>query len=381
MRNALFVLWMLLCSVTSAFAQVSVGIGLPGVSIGINLPVYPELVPVPGYPVYYAPQVGSNYFFYDGMYWVYQGDNWYASYWYNGPWQLVDPEAVPLFVLRVPVRYYRYPPSYFRGWRSDAPPRWGEHWGNTWEQRHRGWDTWNRSSVPRPAPLPVYQRQYSGDRYPRPDQQQALQSQNYRYQPRDALVKQRYQAQVQSAPASSPPARQGQRPETISPQQNQRGSSQPSPPPQGASPAPRGQAPRAGTDVQRPSAQAPQQSGPTAQPQTQQRQQGAAQYQQQAPRPPGQNRGPQANAPGQEPKAQVQRQQPQQGAVQRQQQAPRPQGQPAQEPKAQPQRQPPQQGSAQREQQAPRPQGQDKGPQGKGPKEPKESKQGQEKEK
>ncbi len=131
MRNGLIVLWMLLCSITSAAAQVSIGIGFPGVSIGINLPVYPELVPVPGYPVYYAPQVNSNYFFYDGMYWVYQGDNWYASSWYNGPWGLVAPEAVPLFILRVPVRYYRRPPTYFRGWRSDAPPRWGEHWGNS----------------------------------------------------------------------------------------------------------------------------------------------------------------------------------------------------------------------------------------------------------
>ena len=141
MRKVLAALWiMLLCSSTSVAAQVSVGIGFPGVSIGINLPVYPESMPVPGYPVYYAPQVNTNYFFYDGMYWVYQRDNWYASSWYNGPWGLVAPEAVPLFVLRVPVRYYRRPPAYFRGWRSEAPPRWGEHWGNSWEQRHSGWD-------------------------------------------------------------------------------------------------------------------------------------------------------------------------------------------------------------------------------------------------
>src|ERR1700751_749063 len=98
MRTGFIVLWMLLCSNASATAQVSV-------SIGINFPVYPQLVRVPGYPVYYAPQVNSNYFFYDGMYWVYAGDNWYASSWYNGPWELVTPEAVPLFVLRVPVRY------------------------------------------------------------------------------------------------------------------------------------------------------------------------------------------------------------------------------------------------------------------------------------
>jgi len=93
MRYAIILLLMLFGSVTSAIAQVSIGIGLPGVSIGINLPVYPELVPVPGYPVYYAPRLNSNYFFYDGLYWVYQGDSWYASEWYNGPWALVAPEV------------------------------------------------------------------------------------------------------------------------------------------------------------------------------------------------------------------------------------------------------------------------------------------------
>ncbi len=55
MRYGRIVLWMLLCSATSAGAQVSIGIGLPGVSIGINLPSYPQLVRVPGHPVYYAP--------------------------------------------------------------------------------------------------------------------------------------------------------------------------------------------------------------------------------------------------------------------------------------------------------------------------------------
>ena len=88
---------------TALHAQVSVGIqiGLPGVQIGVNMPSYPTLVPVPGYPVYYDPQASSNYFFYDGLYWVYSGDNWYASSWYNGPWGSVDPVGVPLFMVLV----------------------------------------------------------------------------------------------------------------------------------------------------------------------------------------------------------------------------------------------------------------------------------------
>src|ERR1700687_1003251 len=133
-RYGLIVLWLMSCSVTSASAQVSIriGTGLPKGGPGINLPLFPDLVPVPGYPVYYAPQVNGNYFFYDGMYWVYQDDYWYASSWYNGPWALVEPEVVPLFILRVPVRYYRQPPVYFRGWQSNAAPRWGKHWGRGW---------------------------------------------------------------------------------------------------------------------------------------------------------------------------------------------------------------------------------------------------------
>lgn len=212
MIRTLVLLWMFAFSVAPANAQVSIGIGLPHVSIGINLPLYPELVPVPGYPVYYAPRLDSNYFFYDGMYWVYLDDNWYASSWYNGPWWLVASVDVPLFILRVPVRYYRRPPVYFHGWHVNAPPHWGEHWGKDWAQRRSGWDHWDRRSVPPAAPLPAYQRHYSGDRYPGAEQQRELGRRNYRYQPRDATVRQHYQAQrVEGAPATRERGMQGAR--------------------------------------------------------------------------------------------------------------------------------------------------------------------------
>jgi hypothetical protein len=195
MRNFVVVLSLLLCPLGPAVAQVSVQIGLPSVSIGINQPVYPRMVAVPGYPVYYAPNGNSNYFFYDGLYWAYEGDNWYASSWFNGPWALVAPQLVPAFILRVPVRYYHQPPAYFRGWSANAPPRWGEHWGNDWERQRGGWDRWNHGNAPRPAPLPAYQKPYSGDRYPHADLQHTLRSKNYRYQPTDAAARVAYQAQ------------------------------------------------------------------------------------------------------------------------------------------------------------------------------------------
>ncbi len=110
-------------------AQVSIGISTPNISIGINVPTYPTMTVIPGYPVYYAPQVDANYFFYDGLYWVFANDNWYSSYWYNGPWTLVAPVYVPVYVLRVPVRYYRVVPVYFRGWHSEAPAALGRSLG------------------------------------------------------------------------------------------------------------------------------------------------------------------------------------------------------------------------------------------------------------
>lgn len=196
MRNISFgivILSLLLCTATSSPAQVNIGIGIntPGVSIGINLGDFPELVPVPGYPVYYAPRVAGNYFFYDGLYWAFIEDHWYASDWYDGPWWAVRPEYVPVYILRIPVRYYRYPPPYFKGWRAEAPPRWGRHWGPQWEKQRRGWDKWDRRQVPKRAPLPVYQREYREDRYPRHiEQQQDLRRRHYRYEPRDKKVRQ-----------------------------------------------------------------------------------------------------------------------------------------------------------------------------------------------
>lgn len=286
-RYGLIALFVLLCSATAAPAQVSIGIGigLPHVNIGINLPLYPDLVRLPGYPVYYAPRLDTNYFFYDGMYWVYQDDDWYASSWYNGPWWLVEPYDVPVFILRIPVRYYRQPPVYFHGWRSNAPPRWGEHWGREWEQRRRGWDRWKRGSAPAPAPLPVYQRQYTGDRYPRAvEQQQSLRREHYRYQPRNPVVRQHFERQGEHrGPEAGPRERHEGPPPRVPRQQEMQ---RPLPSQQGAPAAPRqDQHYRGGEYAPRPApAQpTPMQRGPAVEEQRQRP--GAVQREMQVPRP------------------------------------------------------------------------------------------------
>lgn len=194
----LFIMLGILSYPMGSSAEVSIGISTRHVSIGINLPAYPRLILVPGYPVYYAPDLDINFFFYDGLYWIYLDDNWYVSSWYNGPWTLVARVEVPLYILRIPVRYYRRPPVYFRGWISEEPPRWSDRWGHDWERHRPDW----RNSRIRPAPLPSYQRQYPKDRYPRQEQRQReLEREKYKYQPRDPAVRKHYEQRTkQRAP-------------------------------------------------------------------------------------------------------------------------------------------------------------------------------------
>ena len=231
-------------------SQVSVG-------MGFYQPAYPNMVLVPGYSVYYSPYGNANYFFYDGLYWLYQGDRWYSSGWYNGPWNGVAPHYVPYYVLRVPVRYYRAPPPYFHGWRADEPPHWGEHWGRDWQDQHREWNR-RAQQRPAPAPLPRYQGAYSGDRYPRNgERQNAIRDQNYRYEPRDEMTRPHYppaarptdqqpppqpQVQPHQVPATPGWQQQEQRPPQYQPPQQQ-GESQQRYPPGSAPQPPRPQEP------------------------------------------------------------------------------------------------------------------------------------------
>jgi len=198
MRKALVALLLCAGAAMPALAEVRV-------NIGINVPAYPTLQRVPNYPVYYAPALHANYFFYDGLYWVFDGSDWYASSWYNGPWHFVDRYEVPVHVLRVPVRYYRAAPPTFRTYRVDAAPQWNVYWGSSWASTRAGWDRWDVRSAPAIAPLPVYQRQYSGNRYPRLEEQVLLQSRNYRYEPKDKKAREVFRERRVMAEASSGP--------------------------------------------------------------------------------------------------------------------------------------------------------------------------------
>jgi hypothetical protein len=218
-RNTHTALALVLCSafglgmIPVADAQLSIGLAMPGVNIGINVPFYPDFEPMQGYPVYYAPSLDMNMFFYDGLYWNYIGDQWYSSSWYNGPWDMIGREFVPVFILRIPVRYYRRPPSYFRGWAGDEPPRWGDRWGREWQQRREGWDRWDHRS-PAAAPLPTYQRDFAGARYPQPGQQRTVRDTHYSYHPQDTVARQHFDAAPARQDGGRGPGSRSDRPPT-----------------------------------------------------------------------------------------------------------------------------------------------------------------------
>lgn len=186
---------MTLTQVPLAKAQVSFGIGaqVPGMSLGISLPVHPDMVLVPGLPVYHAPRLPLNYFYFEGLFWVFLEDDWYTSPWYDGPWHPIGPYEVPDFILQVPVRYYLRPPVYFNGWGRDAPPRWTDRWGRDWHQRRSGWDRPAHRTMPPAAVLPDHQRSYRRGGTPYDEgRQPAIRHDHSRFQPNGPLGRHQY---------------------------------------------------------------------------------------------------------------------------------------------------------------------------------------------
>lgn len=98
-----------------------------GIQLDIHIGAPPQLVVVPGTPVYYAPAVPHNYFFYGGQYYLFQNGAWYLAPAYNGPWAPIAVEYVPRPILAVPVPYYKAPPGH---WKKHGPPPWAPAWGH-----------------------------------------------------------------------------------------------------------------------------------------------------------------------------------------------------------------------------------------------------------
>src|SRR5690348_3122328 len=94
-------------------ADVHVGINIgvpPPPPVVIESP--PPLVVVPQSPVYYAPSLPFNYFYYGGLYYTFHEGHWFSAGSYAGPWTYITVARVPRPVIAVPVRYYKVPPGH-----------------------------------------------------------------------------------------------------------------------------------------------------------------------------------------------------------------------------------------------------------------------------
>ncbi len=125
----------IVAAATSALAVMPVPVQADSVSIGVNIvsppppppPAYvvaapPQLVVVPGTPVYYAPSMNVNFFAYGGRYYTHHKGAWFAATTYGGPWTFIAVERVPQPVLAVPVAYYKVKPGHMK--KAGGPPPW-----------------------------------------------------------------------------------------------------------------------------------------------------------------------------------------------------------------------------------------------------------------
>ena len=109
----------------AADIHVGINIGVPPPPPPVVIEAPPPLVVVPDSPVYYAPQLPYNYFYYGGRYWRFHEGAWFAAASFAGPWGFVSVHHVPPPLLAVPARYYRVPPGHWR--KHHGPPPWAHH--------------------------------------------------------------------------------------------------------------------------------------------------------------------------------------------------------------------------------------------------------------
>jgi hypothetical protein len=119
-----------------AFAEMNVNIGI-GIPIGpAPVVVYqaaPEVVVIPGSPVYYAPGLNVDVFFYGGYWWAPNGGLWFRANTYNGPWTGI--RKPPVYITNMPrdyrqrvVRERRIPYGHLKKhWRDRERNRRWEH--------------------------------------------------------------------------------------------------------------------------------------------------------------------------------------------------------------------------------------------------------------
>jgi hypothetical protein len=115
--------------------NIGINIGVPVPPPAIVVPAPPHFVVVPSTPVYYAPALGVDLFYYGGRYYRHHDGAWFMAPGYRGPWRYLAFEHVPRPVLGVPAPYYHVPPGHLR--RFHHRPFESEHgWGRRHHWKH-----------------------------------------------------------------------------------------------------------------------------------------------------------------------------------------------------------------------------------------------------
>ena len=121
-------------------AGVGIEIGIPPVNVAIGVPpplvigAPPEVEVVPGTYVYFAPDVGVDLFFYDGLWYRdYQG-RWFSCASYDGPWVFVA--SPPGVLVGLPPNFRVLAAAGPRIAYRDLRANWRTwHSGNYWAKR------------------------------------------------------------------------------------------------------------------------------------------------------------------------------------------------------------------------------------------------------
>jgi hypothetical protein len=108
------------------------------VNVNINIGPPPQMIVVPQTPVYYAPSLPHNFFYYDGRYYTFRDDAWYWSGSVRGPWGWIEIGRVPPPVLRVPIAYYPVRPVSWGKHKRGGPPPWAPAHGYRRKHEHGG---------------------------------------------------------------------------------------------------------------------------------------------------------------------------------------------------------------------------------------------------
>lgn len=153
MRKIIFVLFVF---ITATIVLLPVGFikdaSADGPSIDIHLPLPlpppppqifvrpPEMIIIPGSPVFVAPHPDVDIFFYGDYWWSPRGDHWYRSRDYNGPWREMDRRYIPPPVFAFP-RDYR---SVYAHEHHIPYGQWKKQWkhGDKMEYKERKEDRW-----------------------------------------------------------------------------------------------------------------------------------------------------------------------------------------------------------------------------------------------